>query len=486
MKKSILIKNTLIIIITGFIVKIIGMVGKIFTTRILGLEGMSLYILSYPTLLLFINISGFSLNNSISKLTSEAIVTKKYSPKKILIEGIKISLVISGLCIIIYGSTIYSISKTLLKNESLFFPLLSGIVLIPLVGASDALRGYFNGIKKMNHASTSLFLEQLFRTTCSIIGVYIGIKYNIILANCLLIISLSIGEIASISYCLIILKKQKIIHFENTEKELNAVFKMSSTLTLSKLIGSITFFLEPIIYTWILTKEHYIPTDIHHIYTEIDAFTIPLLTFISFLPFSLSTAIIPHISEEYAKENYNNLNYYIHKALNLVFYPSIICLIFIFFYHNELMLLLFKTTNGALLAKQFCFFFIFYYFQAIITSILQAIGKIKPLFINSALQNLLRIILIVILSKITKIGPYSIIYATTICLISSFITLFIIMKKETQFKLNTNNLFLMSIISMLTFFTIKLLTLFSVNYITVICFITIIYLLILIKFLKKK
>ena len=93
MKLNKLLKNTLIIIITSFIVKIIGMVGKIVTTRTLGFEGMSKYALSYPTLLLFINIAGFSMNNTISKLISEALATKQYSPKIILKKGIKTSLI---------------------------------------------------------------------------------------------------------------------------------------------------------------------------------------------------------------------------------------------------------------------------------------------------------------------------------------------------------------------------------------------------------
>ena len=84
MSKSILMKNTIIILITSLIVKVIGMIGKILSTRILGLEGMNLYVLSYPTLLLFVSISGFSLNNSISKLVAEGIATKRYSPKKLL------------------------------------------------------------------------------------------------------------------------------------------------------------------------------------------------------------------------------------------------------------------------------------------------------------------------------------------------------------------------------------------------------------------
>lgn len=481
MKKSILLKNTLIVLITGFIVKLIGMIGKIVSTRILGIEGMSLYVLSYPTLLLFINISGFSLNNSISKLTAEAIAAKKYSPLKLLKSGIKISFIISIICVIIYASSIYSISHYLLRNENLFYPLLSGIVLIPLVGISDALRGYFNGIKAMNYASTSLFLEQLFRTICSILGVYLGVKHSFIAANCGLMIALALGEIASITYCLIILKKHPIITYNNTKNETQVIFRMSFSLTLSKLIGTFTFFLEPILYTWSLIKCGYESDLIHNVYTEIDAFAIPLLTLISFIPFSLSTAIIPHISEHYALKDYQKINKYLHTAFKYTFYPASLCLIYIFFFHNELMFLLYNTTSGALYAHNFCFFFFSYYFQAIISSILQAIGKIKTLFINSLIQNILKLILIVVLSSIKKVGPDSIIYATTICLNLSTIILFIIMKRTLKFKINLSILLTMILVSLLTFFTIQLLNLFNVYYLITIGFTLLIYTLIIIK-----
>ena len=69
--------NTLIIILSNFLIKILGLVNKIFITRNLGTNGMSLYVLSFPTIMMFIGIAGFSLNITISKLISEAITNKK-------------------------------------------------------------------------------------------------------------------------------------------------------------------------------------------------------------------------------------------------------------------------------------------------------------------------------------------------------------------------------------------------------------------------
>lgn len=486
MKVNKLLKNTLIIIITSFIVKIIGMFGKIITTRTLGIEGMSKYALSYPTLLLFINIAGFSMNNTISKLVSEAHATRKYSPKIILKKGIKTSLIVSAICILIYLLSIKTISTHLLKDEDLFYPLFVGIFLIPLVGISDALRGYFNGIKDVKTASTSLLLEQLFRTSFSLIGILIGLKYNIIVATSFLYIALSIGELASITYCLINLKIKKIIHYPNTLGEQRIITKTAGYLTLSKMVGSISYFLEPILYTFILTYLNYQTETIHNIYTTIDVYTIPLLTIISFIPFSLSTAIIPHISESYARHDTQKLLNYLKKAYFSTIFPAMICLITILIYHDELMMLLFKTTVGASLAKDVSILFIFYYLQVINTSILQAIGEVKIILYNSIFNNILRLALILVLPFFPIINCYSVLYSVIFTSILSSIILTIIIINKTNLTISYQKIFTIILIFIFTYFTYLLLNYLKLNYLISIFIVIILNILFFILILRKK
>ena len=59
-KRSVFITSTLILILGGAITKVLGMVIKIFTTRIVGTEGIGLYMMIMPTFNLFIT---FSLRN---------------------------------------------------------------------------------------------------------------------------------------------------------------------------------------------------------------------------------------------------------------------------------------------------------------------------------------------------------------------------------------------------------------------------------------
>ncbi|MDD7315387.1 MAG: stage V sporulation protein B, partial [Bacilli bacterium] len=60
-KASSFLFNTLIILISGFFIKLLGLINRIFITRTLGPENINLYIMSFPTIMLFISISGMSL-----------------------------------------------------------------------------------------------------------------------------------------------------------------------------------------------------------------------------------------------------------------------------------------------------------------------------------------------------------------------------------------------------------------------------------------
>ena len=70
MKKSKFIKASLILIIGGFITKILGMSVKIVLTREIGLETLGLYSLILPTYLLIISLAELSLPTALNVLIS--------------------------------------------------------------------------------------------------------------------------------------------------------------------------------------------------------------------------------------------------------------------------------------------------------------------------------------------------------------------------------------------------------------------------------
>ena len=87
MKMSKFIKSTLILLVGGFLTKVLGMLIKIITTRIIGTETLGLYMRIMPTFNLFITLAQGGLPISVSKIVSE----NKKDNKKIVFSSIFIS-----------------------------------------------------------------------------------------------------------------------------------------------------------------------------------------------------------------------------------------------------------------------------------------------------------------------------------------------------------------------------------------------------------
>ena len=98
--KNNFIKGTLILIIGGFITKILGMIIKIIMTRNIGEEGISLYMLTLPTYNLFITLVSSGMQISTTKLISENKIRKNKILSTSLIITITISFILSFILLI--------------------------------------------------------------------------------------------------------------------------------------------------------------------------------------------------------------------------------------------------------------------------------------------------------------------------------------------------------------------------------------------------
>ena len=181
--------NTFYLILTTFIIRLLGFFNRIMITRILQLEGMTLYVMITPTIFLFLTLSTMSINLSMTKLVSESIVTKNYSPKKLLIQGRKLLYKASIITIVLFLFLHKFISVNLLKDSSLIYPFLCSIPLYLVTGHTDLYKGYFNGIKQVKTSCIAVIIEQITRIFSTIILVYSFNQYGICFAVCLCVLS---------------------------------------------------------------------------------------------------------------------------------------------------------------------------------------------------------------------------------------------------------------------------------------------------------
>ena len=344
--KETFIKSTIILIIGGFLTKILGMIIRIITTRIMGTEGIGLYMLIMPTYGLFITIATLSLPIAISKLVSE----NTRNNKNIILGIIPIALLFNIIIITILIISAKFISNNLLQNNLLYYPILATSITLPFITLSSIIRGYFFGKEKMIPHVTSNLSEQLIRLLMTIIITPKLLNYGIISAITGLILFNIISELLSIIILLFFLPKKVKISKKDLKPDLTNIkdtFSISIPTTTGRIISSIGNFLEPIIITFVLLNLGYKTNYITIEYGIISGYVFPMVMLPQFLSGAISSALLPTISK------YNSLNY--KKAIKRKLYQAIFfsLLIGIFFtiiftiFPEKSLNLMFNTKEGA-------------------------------------------------------------------------------------------------------------------------------------------
>ena len=409
-KTSLFITSTLILILGGAITKILGMVIKIFTTRIVGTEGIGLYMLIMPTFNLFISLSQLGFPIAISKLVSE----DKNNNKKIIFSTMIFSVIFNILLILLIFLLAPIFSNILLKNTNTYLPILCIGFTLPFIGISSIARGYFFGKQKMVPHVISNVFEQIVRLIIIIIITPKLLDFGINYAVAGLVIYNVVSELLSIIILYFFLPKNFKIKKEYIKLDkpiLKDVMEISVPTTSSRLIGSIGYFLEPIILTQTLLMTGYSSSFITTEYGIISGYAMQMLLMPSFFTMAISQALIPVISKGYANGKIEYVKSRLKLACLISFSIGFIVTGIIFINPEFFLKFFYNTTEGANYIRVFAPFFLIFYLEGPLTSTLQAMGKAKEAF-KITFKGIILKTIILFVSCLFKIGMYPLIIAT--------------------------------------------------------------------------
>lgn len=414
MKKSQFIKSSIILIIGGLITKILGMIIKIITTRLIGAEGMGLYMLLSPTYMLLITLAQLGFPVAISKLVAE----DKERNKNIILSIIPISMIINIIIILVIFIFGNFISNNLLHEPRTYYGIICMSFVLPFISISSIIRGYFFGKERMIPHVISNISEDIIRIIILIIGIPIFLTKGIEFAVAFLIISNIFSELSSITILTLFLPKSKLKKKDFIPKKNNVknIFDISIPTTIGRLVGSIGYFFEPIILTTVLIHCGYSNKFIVYEYGIISGFVLPLLLLPSFFTMAISQALIPVISKSYSN---NNLKYTYKKIKQAILFSLCIGIpatIFFEILPDFSLKFLYNTTEGVTYLRVLAPICLLQYIQSPLTSSLQAMGKAKEAMNGSLIGMISRIILLFILSSL-KIGMWGLILSTSISII---------------------------------------------------------------------
>lgn len=372
------IKKALILALGGFITKILSMVIRIITTRVIGVDGLGLYMLVLPTFNLFITIATLSLPTAISKLVAEG----TRNNKKLVLGFLPIAIIFNIFLIIIIIILSPFIANNLLHNEILYYPIISIGITLPFITTSSIIKGYFFGKEKMFPNVVSNMIEQITRIISIIFIIPYLLKINISYAVSGLVFINCLSESLSIVTLLLFMPNKTKINKNDIKPDLNNIkdiFSISIPTTTSRLISSIGLFLEPIIITFVFLKLGYQTTYITKEYGIISGYVLPMVMMPNFLSGAISNALLPTVTKSYANKKYKETKRKLILACKLSLLIGIICTIILFIFPEECLKLLFNTTLGANYLQITSIIFLISYILNPLSSCMQAMDKSKQL-----------------------------------------------------------------------------------------------------------
>lgn len=411
MKKNLFIKSTLILILSGFLTKILGFIIKVIYTRIIGEYGISLYSIAVPTYSLLLTIATLAIPISISKLVSE----NKGRSIRILTSASFLIISINLVLVFVIFLTKDFLAVNLLKEPKAGPIIMAFALTLPFVSISSVLKGYFAGKQNMVPHATSNIIEQIVRLIIILVVLPILKRKSDMLAILGLILLTIISEISSIIVFLFFLPKKinfntKILPSKKITKD---ILDISIPTVSGRIIGNIGYFFEPIILTNLLLFSGYNNSYILSEYGAYNAYSLALLTMPSFFIGAIATSLLPEISKFNGNNNLKMVKRRIHQSIIFSLIIGIFFSLLIFIFRDKLLFSLYNTTKGSDYIKVLAPFFVLFYLEGVLTSSLQALGYAK-VTMNITLYGVIIKLFIMAILSLCHIGIYSLVIAEII------------------------------------------------------------------------
>lgn len=469
-KKETFMQSIVILMIAQVIVKILGLVYKLYLTNKSGFgdEGNAITSAAFQVYSLLLSITSIGVPGAVSKLVAER---SAIGDNKGAYKIFKISLALFSVVGII-GSYILVYCSNMIANEILGIPEveLSLMALAPsifLVSIISVYKGYFNGRQKMGVTANAGTCDQLTKTCVTILMIEIAtivskvtnISEIVAVAN----LATTIGNTIEFTYLYIYYRKElgdikhEILTSVNhrpvrTIKTIKEIICVAGPMSLAPFIGTIgKNFDSTTIIGGLQAKIGYEEAKIQ--YGILNGKVDTLINFPLSFCGTISTALIPGIAAAKSKNKLEEVQQRINLSLLvglLIAFP--ITAVF-FFYSDSILKLLFPNASaGSIILQISSLSIIFISIEQTIRGVLIGIGNNRIPIISITIGVIIKIILNKVLIPINSV--FGGINGATISNLISHIIMTIIcytaLKKEINVKIRKKNI-LKSILATLGF-----------------------------------
>ena len=400
-KLSTFLRGTIVLMGAVFLSKLFGFVFRIQFVRIAGEEAVGIYTAAYPAFIFFLALIQLGLPIGVAKITAELYAGKKHAEIQGLMRKVW---KLTWLSIIIFGPlyylTIPFVANNLLENGALAKTLYIGLLTIPIAAFAGVLKGYFQGLARVEETAWSQLIEQFLRIglVTWLLPFVVNQSSPASTAAAAMAMAL-VAELLAFVYLWFKYKRVKKVDVKRVSYPSSPILQVALPSAGSRLFGSFTWFLEPIVFIKALAVAGVTAVAATNLYGMISGVFIPLLLFPAFIPYALSIVLVPAVSDARARSNRPMLQERISLAMRVSAVTGCFAATVFYLHGEHIVRVLFHVNTGqgymALLAP----IFFFYYIQSPLHAILQAMQEAKAAMMNSIYGGLGKLFIMFVLAS---------------------------------------------------------------------------------------
>lgn len=431
MKKQSFIQGTLILLAAGIVNRILGFIPRVTLPRIIGAEGVGIYQLGYPFLLVIITLITGGVPLAVAKLIAEAdSVGDRARVRRILSIAMKLTvsagIVFSAACLVLAPW----ITTRVLTDSRVYYTFLVMTPIIIMVAISAVLRGYFQGMQNMVPTAVSQVTETLIRIMAVIGFAYLFLPYGLEWAAAGAMVGVVVGELGGLLVLIFLMRsarKQKEsgaadgspaspqpLQEGASHKVAPRLLRIALPVTGGKLIGSLSYLLESIAIARSLAAAGVLTAIATAQYGALQGMIIPILTLPGALTYSLAVSLVPSLSEALGRNDMRTIHKRIHQAIRLALVCGAPFAVIMFVLALPLCVLLYNDASVAPMLRWMAPIAVFIYLQAPLQAALQALERPGTALVNTLIGAALKLLLIIQLASQPQLGIYGAIIAICI------------------------------------------------------------------------
>lgn len=406
--------SAIVLMIAGFVVKILGFVYRIYLSNLIGAEGMGLFQLISPiySLVILTLTSGISI--AVSKMVAEELAQNHLVNLRRITSCALFIIIFSGIIVSVFMFIfINPIVNVILKDSRTYYSMLLLIPCIPIVAAASALKGYFYGIQNVVPTAFSQIAEQVVRITLVITmaGYFlnIGLEYACALAT----LGMAVGEISNLGVLFVVYKLKKNKDCTTSKRGfirkrfiIKNLVKVSIPISFNRLITSIMAAVEMILIPRMLLAGGLNYQSSMEEFGKLMGMAMPLVYFPSLVTSSLATTLVPAISEAMSLKSYKTVNYRMSMSIQLSVILGFIFTAIFMVFPNEIGDMLYRKEHIGDILYLLSFTSVFMYLQQTLLGIMNGLGKQGISLRNSMVGYAIRIFFVVYLIPVYGIKGY--------------------------------------------------------------------------------